>query len=153
SAQVAFNVGQGTQDVGFRNDIPILFTALPARPVTVRVRDENGKPGVASLLIRDRFDRIYPNPSKRLAPDFPFQPDVYRSDGEQVRLPDGDYTVVSTGGPEYTTQTREFSVRASGPHEIDAKLERWIDPPRLGWYSGDHHVHAAGCSHYQNPSE
>src|SRR5262249_33807221 len=35
SAQVAFNVGQGTQDVGFRNDIPILFTALPARPVTV----------------------------------------------------------------------------------------------------------------------
>jgi hypothetical protein len=22
-----------------------------------------------------------------------------------------------------------------------------------GWYSGDHHIHAAGCRHYQNPAE
>src|SRR5437773_12298060 len=101
SAQIAFNVGQGTQDVGYRNDVSILFTAQPARLMTIRVSDENGKPGVASLLIRDRFDRIYPNPAKRLAPDFPFQPQIYRSDGESIRLPDGDYTVVSSGGPEY----------------------------------------------------
>jgi hypothetical protein len=32
-------------------------------------------------------------------------------------------------------------------------MERWINPPKYGWYSGDHHVHAAGCSHYQNPTE
>ena len=32
-------------------------------------------------------------------------------------------------------------------------LDRWIDPSKLGWYSGDQHVHAAGCSHYQNPTE
>jgi hypothetical protein len=153
SAQIAFNVGQGTQDVGFRNDVSILFTAQPARLMTIRVRDENGKPGTASLLIRDRFDRIYPNQSKRLAPDFPFQPQVYRSDGESIRLPDGDYTVVTTGGPEYIAQTKPFTVRSGGPHEIPVTLERWIDPPRLGWFSGDHHVHAAGCSHYQNPTE
>ena len=42
SAQLAFSVGQGTQDVGYRNDLPILFTALPARTVTFRVRDEHG---------------------------------------------------------------------------------------------------------------
>jgi hypothetical protein len=153
SAQLAFNVGQGTQDVGFRNDVSILFTAQPARLMTVRVRDENGKPGTASLLIRDRFDRVYPNQSKRLAPDFPFQPQVYRSDGESLRLPDGDYTLVATGGPEYVSQTKQFSVQPDGPHEIPIALERWIDPPRLGWFSGDHHVHAAGCSHYQNPTE
>jgi hypothetical protein len=153
SAQIAFNVGQGTQDVGFRNDVSILFTAQPARLMTIRVRDENGKPGTASLLIRDRSDRVYPNQSKRLAPDFPFQPQVYRSDGESIRLPDGDYTVVATGGPEYMSQTKQLNVQASGPHEIAVTLERWIDPPRLGWFSGDHHVHAAGCSHYQNPTE
>jgi hypothetical protein len=28
-----------------------------------------------------------------------------------------------------------------------------VDPSELGWYSGDSHVHAAGCSHYQNPAE
>jgi len=153
SAQIAFNVGQGTQDVGYRNDVSILFTAQPARLMTIRVSDENGKPGVASLLIRDRFDRIYPNPAKRLAPDFPFQPQIYRSDGESIRLPDGDYTVVSSGGPEYTSLTKRFSVRANDPRELSFALERWIDPPRLGWYSGDHHIHAAGCSHYQNPTE
>jgi hypothetical protein len=32
-------------------------------------------------------------------------------------------------------------------------LQRWIDPAALGWYSGDHHVHAAGCSHYQDPTQ
>ena len=153
SAQIAFNVGQGTQDVGYRNDVSILFTAQPARLMTIRVSDENGKPGVASLLIRDRFDRIYPNPAKRLAPDFPFQPQIYRSDGESIRLPDGDYTVVSSGGPEYASLTKRFSVRANDPRELTFALERWIDPPRLGWYSGDHHIHAAGCSHYQNPTE
>ena len=153
SAQIAFNVGQGTQDVGYRNDVSILFTAQPARLMTIRVRDENGKAGVASLLIRDRFDRIYPNPTKRLAPDFSFEPQIYRSDGESIRLPDGDYTVVSTGGPEYVSLTKRFTVQANGPRELTFSLERWIDPPRLGWYSGDHHIHAAGCSHYQNPTE
>jgi hypothetical protein len=153
SAQIAFNVGQGTQDIGYRNDVAILFTALPARPVALRVRDERGNPAVASILIRDRFGRVYPNQSKRLAPDFPFQPQVYRSDGEVLRLPDGTYTVTTSGGPEYVTHTSELRVDAGGPRELAIALERWIDPARLGWYSGDHHIHAAGCSHYQNPTE
>jgi hypothetical protein len=32
-------------------------------------------------------------------------------------------------------------------------LERWVDPAKLGWISGDHHIHAAGCSHYERPTE
>src|SRR5260370_31663273 len=76
SAVLQFDVGQTSQDLGFRSEIMVLFTALPARAVTVRVRDENGQPSVASLVVKDRYNRIYPNPSKRLAPDFPFQPQV-----------------------------------------------------------------------------
>jgi hypothetical protein len=48
-AQIGFNVGQGTQDIGFRNDVSILFTCLPSKDVTLRVSDENGKPTTASL--------------------------------------------------------------------------------------------------------
>src|SRR5262249_33694136 len=136
SAQIAFNVGSGTQDVGSRNDVSILFTALPAKVVTLRVRDESGKPSVASLLIRDALGRIVPNQSKRLAPDFPFQPQIYRADGESIRLPDGTYTVVASGGPEYVNATKEFRVDARSPAVLDVALERWIDPPRLGWFSG-----------------
>lgn len=32
-------------------------------------------------------------------------------------------------------------------------MERWVDPSKYGWYSGDHHIHAAGCSHYQDPTQ
>lgn len=153
SAKISFNVGQGSQDIGFRNDAVIVFNALATRPVTIRVKDENGRPSMASLIIRDRLNRLYPNPAKRLAPDLFFQPQVYRADGETVALPDGYYTMEYTGGPEYLTRTREFSVDAKSPAEVICQLSRWIDPSKSGWYSGDHHVHAAGCSHYMNPTE
>jgi hypothetical protein len=153
SAKISFNVGQGSQDIGFRNDVLILFTALPARNLTLRVKDENGKPAMASFIIRDRLRRLYPNPAKRLAPDLFFQPQIYRADGETIQLPAGYYTVEYTGGPEYRTHSREFAMDTSGPDEVSFQLDRWIDPSKYGWYSGDHHVHAAGCSHYMNPAE
>ena len=153
SAIISFNVGQGTQDIAFRNDMTILFTARPARVVTFRVHDENGQPGMASFIVRDKLNRLYPNPAKRLAPDFFFQPQVYRADGETLRLPEGQYTVTYTGGPEYSTRQKEVTVDENGPSEVEFQLERWIDPASYGWYSGDHHIHAAGCRHYQNPAE
>ena len=153
SAQISFNVGQGSQDIGFRNDILVLFNALAAHTVKLRVRDEKGQPAMASFVIRDRLNRLYPNPSKRLAPDFFFQPQIYRADGESISLPAGYYNITYTGGPEYRAHTKEFAVDGNGPAELSFQLERWIDPARYGWYSGDHHVHAAGCSHYQNPTE
>ncbi|MGC9946725.1 MAG: CehA/McbA family metallohydrolase [Bryobacteraceae bacterium] len=153
SAQISFNVGQGSQDIGFRNDILVLFDALPARTIKLHVRDEKGQPAMASFVIRDRLNRLYPNPSKRLAPDLFFQPQVYRADGESISLPAGYYNIAYSGGPEYRAYTKEFAVDDKGPAELSFQLERWIDPAKNGWYSGDHHVHAAGCSHYQNPTE
>ncbi len=153
SAKISFNVGQGSQDIGFRNDVTILFNAAPTKLITLRVKDERGLPAMASFIIRDRLNRLYPLPSKRLAPDFFFQPQIYRADGETVRLPAGYYTIQYNGGPETTPHTREVEVNAEGPAELAFQLDRWIDPAKLGWYSGDHHVHAAGCSHYMNPTE
>ncbi|HEV3486975.1 MAG TPA: CehA/McbA family metallohydrolase, partial [Vicinamibacterales bacterium] len=37
--------------------------------------------------------------------------------------------------------------------EIAVRLERWVDPSAFGFYSGDHHIHAAGCAHYTHPTE
>jgi hypothetical protein len=153
SAKISFNVGQGSQDIGFRNDIAVLFNAVPARPITLRIKDENGKPAMAGFIIRDRLDRLYPAPSKRLAPDLFFQPQIYRFDGETVSLPAGYYTMQYSGGPESLPHAKEFEVSAAGPNEVAFQLDRWIDPAKFGWYSGDHHIHAAGCSHYMNPAE
>ncbi len=33
------------------------------------------------------------------------------------------------------------------------RLQRWINMATLGWYSADHHIHAAGCSHYESPED
>jgi hypothetical protein len=153
TADISFNVGQGSQDIGFRNNILVLFHAAPVHEIKLHVSDESGQPAVASLTIRDRSNRVYPNPSKRLAPDFFFQPQIYRSDGESISLPPGEYTITSTGGPEYRAQMQTVSVGDKDPHELTVALERWVDPSEFGWYSGDSHVHAAGCSHYQNPEE
>ena len=152
SAKISFSVGQGTQDIGFRNDLAILFNALPAHPLRLGVHDENGAATFASFTIRDKLGRIYPNPSKRLAPDLFFQPQIYRGDGDTVRLPEGTYAVTCSLGPEYHAETKPVTVKGDTA-EVAFQMRRWIDPSKHGWYSGDHHVHAAGCAHYQNPTE
>ena len=151
SAVLAFNVGQGTQDIGFRNDIDVLFTAAPAHSVRLRVLDERGEPATAAFLVKDAAERIYPTASKRLAPDFYFQPQVYRADGQTINLPSGAFTLTVSRGPEYVPETRRLTL--AGPDEWLFRLARWIDPGLFGWFSGDHHIHSAGCSHYQNPTE
>jgi hypothetical protein len=151
-AKLSFNVGQGTQDLGFRSEVDILFHCLPAHTVKFKVQDESGQPTTAMFVIRDRQNRIYPSQAKRLAPDFAFQPQVYRADGETLLLPAGDYTVEYTRGPEYLVEHQKLEVR--DPEQTATfKLRRWIDPSTFGWWSGDHHIHAAGCAHYTQPTE
>jgi hypothetical protein len=197
-AEIGFNIGHGTQDIGFRSTVNILFDISPSVKVILDVKDHDGSPSTASFIITDGVERIidetikdigksdvdyrlrtaqmeyspgkdykipkrltgiYPLPSRRVAaydeyPDFFFQPQVYRADGEHVLLPPGQFTVEYTRGPEYITLTERVVV----PEGVDSlrvpfKLERWINMASLGWYSADHHVHAAGCSHYESPEE
>jgi hypothetical protein len=201
-AEIGFNIGQGTQDIGFRSTINILFNVLPSVKVTLDIKDDDGKPTTASFIISDGVERIidtsvtavnrsdidyrlttaqleywetwraaegykipvrltgiYPLPSRRVAaydeyPDFFFQPQIYRSDGEHVMLPPGKFNVTFTRGPEYVSQTQQITVPADVKTMNAAfKLKRWVNMAALGWYSGDHHVHAAGCSHYESPEE
>ena len=151
-AKLAFNVGQGTQDLGFRSEVDVLFHCTAAHEVKLHVLDENGHPVTAMFIIRDSQRRVYPSQAKRLAPDFAFQPQIYRADGETLKLPEGKYSVECTRGPEYVAHRQELLVRG-GAQTAEFKLQRWIDPSQYGWWSGDHHIHAAGCAHYTVPTE
>ena len=57
-----------------------------------------------------------------------------------VELPPGQYTITVERGKEYLPVTRKVAVGAE-PVNLNVKLNRWIDMARLGWYSGDTHVH------------
>ena len=202
-AKLGFNVGQGTQDIGFRNTIDLLFDIKPAVKVFFKVKEEDNSPSIASFIITDGIERfrnseaatyfpedyrlalamsrhweeprsekpaytlppekklntLYPLPSRRLAgmdkyPDFFFQPQVYRADGEYVTLPPGKYHVLYGRGPEYQVQQQEIVVPENvDSMEVSFRLKRWIHMAALGWYSADHHIHAAGCAHYESPEE
>jgi hypothetical protein len=152
AAEIGVDVGQGSADVGFRNRVSVLFSAAPAMNVRFRVRDEHDKPTMAAFVIKDPQGRVYPLAAKRLAPDLPFQPQIYRGEDESIMLPAGSYDVSYSAGPEYMPGGLTLEVPPRGEPIVAVTLRRWINPAQYGWYSGDHHVHAAGCSHYQNPT-
>lgn len=163
--ELGFNVGQGTQDIGFRNTTNILFSIKPSVKIKLNVKDDDGKPTMASFLITDSIGRetgklstVYPLPARRVPaydeyPDFFFQKQIYRKDGEHIRLAPGKYNITYTRGPEYIPQTKSININEKDSSPLSFQLKRWINMSKLGWYSGDHHVHAAGCTHYDSPEE
>ena len=68
-------------------------------------------------------------------------------------LPPGSYTIEYGRGPEYRTGVKKLAITGPEQKEVSFQLERWIDPAKMGWISGDHHIHAAGCAHYERPTE
>jgi hypothetical protein len=121
------------------------FDVAPASTVMLHLRDTDGAGTVAALVIRDAAGRLFPAPAHRIEPDLGYQPQVYRADGETLRLPPGKYRVVATRGPEYLKCERELVIPAGDGSAIATfELERWIDPRQYGWYSGDPHLHPEG---------
>lgn len=152
-ATIGFNVGQGTQDIGFRDQTVVLFSCLPSTRVTFKVLDYDGRSSIAAMTILDFRRWAYPAKGKRTVPDFWFQNQIYRKDGEWIDLPAGHFDIEYTRGPEYIVQRKAIDVVAGQPQTVELKLQRWIDMPLQGWYSGDHHIHGAGCAHYDSPAQ
>ncbi|HEV3386902.1 MAG TPA: CehA/McbA family metallohydrolase [Gemmata sp.] len=172
-ATIGFDVGQGNQDLGFRGEVPVLFEIKPAIKAKLKVLDFDGKPTVGRFTFTDAAGHIFPPQPKRLAPDLFFQKQIYRPDGGYVLLPPGEITVEYGRGPEYRVIAQKLKVEllvntelrpgvftnpppgtpGTIPPTFEFKLLRWINPAEYGWYSGDHHIHAAGCAHYTTPSE
>ncbi len=154
-----FREGNRGAHVAGGKALPFLFEAVPAVLVHLHVLDDDGesrrdgRPVVAAFTFTDKAGRVYPSPSRRLAPDFNFHYQVYRGDGETIALQPGTYTVSWTRGPEYLVQEKTITVPAAATHSETFRLRRWVHPAAKGWYSGDHHIHAAGCSHYESPTE
>ncbi|MCH2373851.1 MAG: CehA/McbA family metallohydrolase, partial [Planctomycetes bacterium] len=121
--------------------------------VKLEIRDSDNTPTTARLEFRDSSGRVYPHQAKRLAPDFFFHPQIYRTTGESIHLPPGEYDISFSRGPEYVVSQKKIQVPSNvKSHRVSFQLERWIFPRQLNWFSGDHHVHGGGCAHYESPT-
>jgi hypothetical protein len=152
-ASLGFGIVRGKQLLARSNRVTFLVESAPAVLVRLGIHDDDGKPTTAALTFRDDRGRVYPSQSRRLAPDFGFHPQIYRHDGEAVALQPGKYRVSYTRGPEYLVLQKEITVPTAPGYAVDFELKRWVHPAASGWFSGDHHVHAAGCAHYESPTE
>lgn len=152
-AVLKFDLGDGTADLENRSELPILLDVRPSVPVKFKVFESDGTPSIARLEIRDQLGRVFPLQAKRLAPDFFFQSHIYRSHGETIDLAPGRYQVTSSRGPEYLLQKHDLLVKAGEEPVLEVHLKRWYSADSHGFYSGDHHIHAAGCAHYTDPTE
>ena len=119
----------------------------------LQILDHDGEPTTAAFEIRDQDLRVYPTPGRRLAPNFWFHSQVYRHSGETVLLPAGEYDFIVRRGPEYAGIIRRVTVPESNAYTVTFLLRRWIHLAAMGYYSGDHHIHAAGCAHYESPTK
>jgi hypothetical protein len=129
------------------------FDVRPAVPLKLSIRDVDGLPTTARLVFTDAVGHVYPPQPKRLAPDLFFQKQIYRHDGETVLLPPGRFKVTYSRGPEYLALDKDLTVTGKDDGPLSLELRRWVHPRDWGYYSGDHHIHAAGCAHYTKPSE
>ncbi|MEV5967430.1 CehA/McbA family metallohydrolase [Kribbella sp. NPDC051952] len=143
------------QRMGFENrqyEASYDFDCLPARDIRFDIREPDGSSCVAALTVRDSQRRAYPSMAMRLAPDMFFHEHVYRATGEVLTLPAGQYEISARRGPEYREVRVDVDLSADD-EAVTIQLDRWTDPARHGYYSGDPHIHAGGCSHYSVPSE
>lgn len=114
-----------------------------AGPAEIRVVDEHGRPTAARLRLRDPAGTLVPvrttKPQSAIAAHPKFADLGVTFDGSiSIDVPAGDARVLVDRGTEYEPVTMS-AARLKATNTI--RLRRWIDMARLGWWSGDLHVH------------
>jgi len=114
-------------------------------PARVGLYDPTGRAPLASdqALMLQRFaDDL------RMLPvnDRTFWPSENRTafyvDGSyESKVPAGTYELVATRGLEYRAYHGTVEVKANQTSNVTIALERYVNMPEKGWYSGDSHVH------------
>jgi hypothetical protein len=78
-------------------------------------------------------------------PSIPYwkAPLMYQTSGDfTIELPIGNWKINIQHGNEYIPVDQEFAIVDGESNVVKSfTLKRWINLPKLGWYSGDVHVH------------
>jgi len=105
------------------------------------VLEENGTTSPCSVALRDATGALAIENRSYTA--------GFRSNGEfRKEAPAGLATLTVSRGFDFIAETREVTIRPGATTELEIRLRRRSPLARLGWRSGDHHVHMThGESH------
>ncbi|HEX7119010.1 MAG TPA: CehA/McbA family metallohydrolase [Longimicrobiales bacterium] len=125
-------------------EVPILARRArrPTGRVRVRVLDPDGRPTPARIYLMASDGRAY-------APDGGFhrvisatETHYFHTTGAfEVEVPAGRVALEALKGYEYRPASATVDVPAGGVADATLRLERLVDLPARGWYSGDTHIH------------
>jgi TolB protein len=135
--------------------IPARKPRGPSGRISGRILGPDGRPTPARLYPLAADGRAY-------APDGGFhrviaatETHYFHTTGEfELEVPAGKLALAAMKGFEYRPASATVDVPAGGVAEVTLRLQRLIDAPARGWYSGDTHVHDLhqgrfGLSHQQ----
>jgi len=127
------------------------YAVIPDSPSHTRVfysgidykKDKNWVGPVRKMSgVGDNDDRSY---VYELVPSVPYwkEPVMYQTSGDfSIDLPSGKWQISIEHGNEYIPVREEFDVSENDKEKVKTfVLNRWINLPDMGWFSGDVHVH------------
>jgi hypothetical protein len=149
--------------VAFDAGVPTLFTAdiaggrrsawreveittrrasIPTGRVRIRVLGPDGRPMSARVYVDGSDGRGYSPDGAFHRAMMVFDRHYFHTEGEaEVVVPAGRTTVEALRGPEYRPESITLDAPEGGVQTATLTLERLIDLPARGWYSGDTHTH------------
>jgi dienelactone hydrolase len=113
----------------------------PSGRLSVRVLEENGKLTPARLYVTGSDGRSYaPEGATKRLTDMGER--YYHVPGEfTLVLPEGEAKLEFIKGFEYELKTLALPVKPAATIRRTVRLQRWVDLPARGWFSGDGHIH------------
>ncbi|MFC2089148.1 CehA/McbA family metallohydrolase [Bacteroidota bacterium] len=140
-------------DLPIQIGIPVQEDSLFSEAITFSISDKiSGKPLTARVEIKDKEDNDYWTPLRGNSYavkrnfqwgwrttlwDYQPGPYFYVQDEAELGVSPAGKTATIYHGYEY----RPVSIEVPEHGNIEIALERWINMPELGWYSGQTHIH------------
>jgi TolB protein len=116
--------------------------SAPIGRVRIRVLGPDGRPMPARVYVGASDGRGYSPDGEFHRAMMVFDQHYFHTAGEaEVEVPAGATTIEALRGVEYRPASVTVDVAAGGEQTATLTLERLIDLPARGWYSGDTHLH------------
>ena len=136
------DIGGGRASAWKKVAIMSRTSVKPTGRVRIRVLGPNGQPMAARIYVDASDGRHYSPADAFNRSMMAFDRQYFHMPGDAtIEVPAGKTTIEAICGWEYQPKAVTVDVTAGGAQTATIRLERLVDLPARGWYSGDSHVH------------